>query len=160
MRKAERQLLDFDRFKEKHDLDEKEALKEYGKIYRGFNREKDLIKKDIIEVMKKEKTFKESYETVADLLAENILYKNLILQQFLLDGGNFVERSAADTAKSNPLFTFLKDINKDIRDLLKELGMTPASFKKINDDDGKPVVNILGVLESMDNMFSGDSDEI
>lgn len=82
-------------------------------------------------------TYKEYFEPVIDTLA-GILDKRDSAQQEFIEGGSriiieYTNKAGITNLVQNPLIRLINDLNRDALAYWKELGLTAASLKKINE---------------------------
>lgn len=82
-------------------------------------------------------TYKEEFETVIWRLAETYVRIQHVKTEFAKSGGKViikhVNKAGAANAVKNPLLQELDFLQKAALELERELGLTPASLKKINE---------------------------
>lgn len=99
-------------------------------------------------------TYKPYFNHFIDSLAEILEKRDMLMWDYEIDDD---EKLVIETAKNgriiNPLITEWKDMNKLALQYWKELGLTPAALKKLNDnvfEDKKTKTggnSLLGLLE-------------
>ena len=82
-------------------------------------------------------TYKNYFDPVIDTLAD-ILEKRDAAQQEFVEGGSrimieYTNKAGATNLTQNPLIRLINDLNRDALTYWKELGLTAASLKKINE---------------------------
>ena len=82
-------------------------------------------------------TYKEYFEPIIDTLA-GILEKRDAAQQDFVKGGariiiEYTNKAGITNLVQNPLIRLINDLNRDALTYWKELGLTAASLKKINE---------------------------
>ena len=89
-------------------------------------------------------TYKPVFDPAIDALAKILVQRDAVYQQYLDEGAVPIvertsDRGAVNSAK-NPLISLWNDLNGMALSYWKELGLTPASLKKINEAamDKKP----------------------
>ena len=87
-------------------------------------------------------TYRSAFSSAVDALAKVLEQRDLVYQQFLAEGGRFVverisDRGAVNSAK-NPLLQTWMDLNAQALTYWKELGLTAAGLKKIDEEAMKP----------------------
>lgn len=82
-------------------------------------------------------TYKEEFETLIWRLAETYVRIQRTRQDFQRSGGQVVikhvNKAGAANAMKNPLLSELDFLQKTALEMERELGLTPASLKKINE---------------------------
>lgn len=91
------------------------------------------IKKAAIEIG----TYKSTFDPVVDALSKILAQRDAVYQQYLDEGSQAIiertsDRGAVNAAK-NPLLSLWGDLNRDALTYWKELGLTPAGLKRINE---------------------------
>ena len=81
-------------------------------------------------------TYKESFDDLIDMTAEyaerrDCIGKQLLEEQLIIDQTN---KSGFTNRVKNPAYIIWDDLNKTLLMCLRELGLTPAQLKKINED--------------------------
>lgn len=93
-------------------------------------------KKNIIKAAKKVGTYDPAYDKVIETLAGILEQRDAAYDAFLDDGRLVIEkvsdRGAVNMAK-NPLLTVWQDLNTQALAYWRDLGLTPAGLKRIND---------------------------
>lgn len=95
-------------------------------------------------------TYRPFFDTVIDTLAGILERRDDALQQFKDSGGHVivehVNKAGAANAEQNPALRAVNDMNRDALAYWRDLGLTPAGLKRINEDavKGKPKQNTLG----------------
>lgn len=115
---------------------------------------KESIQKDIVRKMKKVGTYNASFEMTIEAFAKLIFdYKNT-LKIFEKTGGNVVishtNKSGATNIVKNPLYLAIEKMRTDLILYARELGLTPAGLKKLNqelqEEKASPLDEILSKL--------------
>lgn len=108
-----------------------------------FRMKKDAWKKKTIEQMKGVGTYREEFLPTVEDLAELLEYRDDLLSQYKKEGRQkYVEKIKTGGIKDivlNPLLTEWKDADRRILEYRRELGLTAAGLKKINEKAMKPV---------------------
>lgn len=94
-------------------------------------------KKKIIEATEKVKTYKPEFDSVIDTLADILEQRDRVYQDFLDTGAQVIviktsDRGAENETK-NPRLQLWSDLNSQALMFWRDLGLTPAGLKKIND---------------------------
>lgn len=99
---------------------------------------KSLIKKNITENGIYRKSFDPVIETLADILEE----RDRVRQEYLDTGAkpliNKISDRGAVNAGKNPLLTTWDELNKTALQYWRDLGLTPAGLKKLDEESLKP----------------------
>ena len=87
-------------------------------------------------------TYRSAFSSAVDALGKVLEQRDLVYQQFLDEGGQFVvermsDRGAVNRVK-NPLLQTWMDLNAQALSYWKELGLTAAGLKKIDEEAMKP----------------------
>ena len=81
--------------------------------------------------------YREEFEWEIQMLAELFIRREETKQKFREDGGEAVieqvNKNGSVYMTKNPLLTEIDFVEKRIIDLAKELGMTPAAVKRVNE---------------------------
>lgn len=113
---------------------------------------KTKIKKATVTVGTYQDSFADIVDTLADILAE----RDRVYSQYIREGAQPLVEVVSDRGQSNmrnnPLLITWRDLNRDALQYWRDLGLTPAGLKKINDDsmqksEGSPLDKVLAVLE-------------
>lgn len=87
-------------------------------------------------------TYKSSFSSVVDALATVLEQRDLVYCQFLEEGGEFLVEKVSDRGainrSKNPLLQVWMDLNTQALAYWKEIGLTAAGLKKIDEDALKP----------------------
>lgn len=82
-------------------------------------------------------TYKDYFGPVIDTLADILEQRDMVQQQFIDEGGQmlveYTNKAGATNVQLNPLVRMRNDLNRDALTYWKELGLTAASLKKINE---------------------------
>ena len=101
----------------------------------------DQYKRDIVKKMKAIGTYKVEFSHAIDGLARALTDQEKTLAQFDASGGNIMikhtNKAGATNAVKNPFYLALETLRTDIITYSRELGLTPASLKRINDSSMK-----------------------
>ena len=79
-------------------------------------------------------TYQKSFDAVIDTLAGILENRDRALEEF--DGEMIVEhtnKSGATNMEQNPLLRLINDLNRDALAYWRDLGLTPAGLKRINE---------------------------
>lgn len=101
----------------------------------------EQYKRDIVKKMKALGTYKAEFSHAIDGLARALVDQEKTLGQFDASGGNIMikhtNKAGATNAVKNPFYLALETLRQDIITYSRELGLTPASLKRINDSSMK-----------------------
>ena len=102
----------------------------------------EKIKKDIIKKMKEVGTYNVSFIYTINVLAKVLMDYEITTQQFTKTGGSIVikhtNKNGSTNIVKNPLYLALEKLRDDTIAYSRELGLTPAGLKRINQDGNKP----------------------
>lgn len=94
-------------------------------------------------------TYKQAFDSVIDTLAD-ILERRDVAQEVFRDTGNMVlvehtNKGGNTNIEQNPALRLINDLNRDALAYWRDLGLTPAGLKRINDAEmaGKKHVSAL-----------------
>ena len=91
----------------------------------------------ITESCKAAGTFRPYFGDVINTLADILARRDLALQMFEATGGNILvkhtNKAGATNIEQNPTLRMINDLNRDALAYWRDLGLTPAGLKKIND---------------------------
>ena len=113
---------------------------------------KSLIKRNCIIVG----TYNKAFEPIIETLAEILERRDIAEKQFRDDGGQpivkHVNKIGAENLEQHPAVRLVNDLNRDALAYWRDLGLTPAGLRKINDeamkkDQGSALDKILSSLE-------------
>lgn len=95
------------------------------------------FREKIREACKNVGTYKEEFEPVIGRLAEMYVRMQRTRAEFLRSGGQtivkYTNKAGASNPIKNPLLAELDFLHKTALDMERELGLTPASLRKINE---------------------------
>lgn len=99
--------------------------------------------KEIIQKMKAVGTYNTSFLYTVNVLAKVLADYESTTNQFKMIGGNIVvkytNKNGSTNVVKNPLYLAIEKLRDDIISYSKELGLTPAGLKRINQDGNIPV---------------------
>lgn len=111
---------------------------------------KNVIKKKMTEVGTYQTAFDKTIATLADILE----HRDGVYEEFLADGRYIIEkisdRGAVNTGK-NPLFVLWTELNTQALAYWRDLGLTPAGLKRIDEK----AVKVTGNKDSFESILSG-----
>lgn len=112
---------------------------------------KAAIKKKMLETGVFKPAFEKTVETLADILEQ----RDRAYADFLDSGGEFLitkisDRGAVNAGK-NPLLVIWMDLNTQALAYWRDLGLTPAGLRKIDES----AVKISGNKDSMESILAG-----
>ena len=95
---------------------------------------KSRIKKAMVQVG----TWNASFDDAADTLADILERRDVALQEFLVEGGKATFEHISDRGavniKKNPRLQVWQDLNAQALAYWRDLGLTPAGLKKLNEE--------------------------
>lgn len=110
---------------------------------------KTIIKRKMTEVG----TYKPAFEKTVETLANILEHRDLVYEEFQADGRYIInrisDRGAVNSAK-NPLFVVWTELNSQALAYWRDLGLTPAGLKRIDES----AVKISGNKESFEGILS------
>lgn len=99
---------------------------------------KDEWKERIITSSKSAGTYREYFDNVIDTLAEIMEMRDDAMQKFKATGGNTVvthtNRGGSTNIVKHPALVVIDEYNKTALAYWRDLGLTPAGLKRINED--------------------------
>ena len=116
-------------------------------------------KEEIIINMKRVRTYNESFEPVIQVLARTLYEYSITTDKFEDTGSEIIlehtNRAGITNKVKNPLYLALEKLRDDVIAYSKELGLTPAGLKRLNDElDNRggtsKLANVLNELEAND----------
>lgn len=82
-------------------------------------------------------TYQKTFESAIDALAKILAQRDEIYQQYVDEGSNALVAKTSDRGAvnwvPNPLLTLWKDLNTSALAYWRDLGLTPAGLKRINE---------------------------
>ncbi len=107
-------------------------------------------KEKIIQSCREAGTYRTYFESIIDTLAETMEMRDDARNKYYASGGNSVvthtnQGGNANIVK-NPMLVVIDDLNKTALSYWRDLGLTPAGLKRINEDamKGRPNKDTLG----------------
>ena len=83
-------------------------------------------------------TYKDYFDIEIDLLARTLENRDKAQEAYEADGSNPVITqtfaNGSSRIKKNPILEVIDNLNKDAKEYMKDLGLTPQSLNKINGD--------------------------
>ena len=103
-------------------------------------------------------TFKSEFLPVINTLADILEERDRVRTQYKAEGSQILiektsDRGAVNMVK-NPLLTTWEDLNKDALVYWRDLGLTPAGFKKLNVEAQKPAES-AGLEKLLEDLSDG-----
>lgn len=94
-------------------------------------------KSTIKKACKEAGTYRPYFDHVIDTLADILSRRDLVQKKYEEDGANAIiehtNKSGATNLEQNPALRMINDLNRDALQYWRDLGLTPAGLKKIND---------------------------
>lgn len=95
-------------------------------------------KRKITEQCKKIGTYKDAFDPVIDALAATLEQRDKTHEEFINAGGlpvvEYTNKFGATNLAKNPYVVLWDDLNKSALAMWRDLGLTPAGYKKITDE--------------------------
>lgn len=99
-------------------------------------------KNRIIESCRAAGTYRDFFLPVIDTLAGILEKRDEAQEAFKLSGGKVIvkhtNKGGATNLEQNPMLRLVNDLNRDALAYWRDLGLTPAGLKKIDEDAMKP----------------------
>ncbi len=119
-----------------------------------MEKEAQHYKREIIKKMKNVSTYNVSFIYTIDTLAKVLADYNKTTDQFQGTGGNIIvkhtNKNGSTNAVKNPLYLAIEKLRDDIIAYSRELGLTPAGLKRINQDGNTPPAKVSKLDEVME----------
>lgn len=94
-------------------------------------------KKKIKDAAEQAGTYRPFFDSIIDTLADILARRDEAQELFEKSGGNILikhtNKGGATNLEQNPALRLVNDLNRDALAYWKELGLTPAGLKKLND---------------------------
>lgn len=118
-------------------------------------KDEKVYKRDINRMMKKVGTYNKSFEITINAFAKLLYDYQETLAMFEKTGGNVVishtNKNGATNIIKNPLYQSIEKMRTDIITYARELGLTPAGLKKLNqelqEEKESPLDSVLEKLQ-------------
>ncbi len=113
-------------------------------------------KTKIVKAMKEAGTYSAIFDQVIITLAKILEKRDSAEEMYIKSGGNPIvkhtNRGGQTNLEQNPALRIINDLNRDALQFWRELGLTPAGLKKINEEalDGKKMSSLDKVLASLE----------
>jgi phage terminase small subunit len=111
-------------------------------------------KREIIKKMKNVGTYNTSFIYTIDTLAKVLADYKKTTEQFTGTGGNIIvkhtNKNGSTNAVKNPLYLAIEKLRDDIITYSRELGLTPAGLKRINQEGNNPPAKVSKLDEVME----------
>jgi phage terminase small subunit len=100
--------------------------------------DKPAWKKRITESCEQAGTYREWFDGVIDTLAGILERRDEANELFISTGGNVIvthtNKAGAKNIEQNPILRLVNDLNRDALAYWRDLGLTPAGYRKLNAD--------------------------
>lgn len=94
-------------------------------------------KKKIVQQCKAVGTYRDAFVMVIETLAETLEQRDLVFGQYIETGANpvveYTNKFGATNTSKNPLLVLWDDLNKSALAYWRDLGLTPAGLRKIDE---------------------------
>lgn len=118
-------------------------------------KDEKVYKRDINRMMKKVGTYNKSFEITINAFAKLLYDYQETLNMFEKTGGNVVishtNKNGSTNIVKNPLYQSIEKMRTDIITYARELGLTPAGLKKLNqelqEEKESPLDSVLEKLQ-------------
>lgn len=107
-------------------------------------------------------TYREYFDDVIDTLADILARRDKAQAWFKKSGGSILvphtNKAGQTNIEQNPALRMVNDLNRDALAYWRDLGLTPAGLKRINDAalsgaaEVDPLANMIGKLKVVDAM--------
>jgi len=98
-------------------------------------------KKLIIQKMTIAGTYDEIFDPVVETLVDILVERDRVYKQYVKEGSEPLVKTVSDRGaenmRKNPLLSSWQELNKDALQYWRDLGLTPAGLKKIDEDSLK-----------------------
>lgn len=100
-------------------------------------------------------TYRDFFESVIDTLSDILSKRDDAQALFIATGGNMIvshtNKAGATNLEQNPILRLINEYNRDALAYWRDLGLTPAGYKKLNADvvekeGGKTLEDILEAI--------------
>ena len=101
----------------------------------------DDYKKDIVRKMKSVGTYNLSFKHSIDVLSRTLYDYEIAVKNFESSGSHIIvkhtNKNGSTNIVKNPLYLAIEKLRDDVLSYSRELGLTPAGLKRINQDGNK-----------------------
>lgn len=102
----------------------------------------EAYKKDIVKKMKSVGTYNLSFKHSIDVLSRTLYDYEIAVKNFESSGSHIIvkqtNKNGSTNIVKNPLYLAIEKLRDDVLSYSRELGLTPAGLKRINQDGNKP----------------------
>ena len=124
--------------------------------------EQDKYRADIVRRMKAVGTYRKEFIPTVERLAALYVQREAIEKQFKESGGNAVvlhtNKAGATNAAKNPFLTARDEVYTQLLSHERELGLTPAGLKKLNEAELHPRKQASGFAAALEQALNGAGD--
>ena len=124
--------------------------------------EQDKYRADIVRRMKAVGTYRKEFIPTVERLAALYVQREAIEKQFKESGGNAVvlhtNKAGATNAAKNPFLTARDEVYTQLLSHERELGLTPAGLKKLNEAVLHPRKQASGFAAALEQALNGAGD--
>ena len=116
----------------------------------------------ITEACRQAGTYHEYFDDVIETLADILARRDAAQMYFKKSGGcilvDHTNRANQTNIEQNPALRMINDLNRDALSYWRDLGLTPAGLKRINEaaltasNDADPLANVFELLKADDAM--------
>lgn len=114
---------------------------------------KETIKKQVVEKMRKLGTYKPQFDDVIDIFADMLEQYRRLEIEFAKKGFNYASKTNSGDLKKSPLVSTMEHLRKDILNYSDRLALNPKSFFK-DEDPPKPQNKLAEAIKAMNEKFS------
>lgn len=108
---------------------------------------KEQWKKRIIKATKDAGTYKPFFDDVINTLASIMEIRDITEQEYINSGAEpvikYTNKGGSENVVKNPILVLIGDLNKDALAYWRDLGLTPAGYKKINEKTAGVTIKTL-----------------
>lgn len=98
-------------------------------------------------------TYRPFFDAVIDTLAGILEKRDMAQEMFERSGGNVLvkhtNKSGATNIEQSPVLRLINDLNRDALAYWRDLGLTPAGLKKLNEAALKPTVKKTALEDAL-----------
>ena len=101
-------------------------------------------------------TYRPYFDNVIDTLADILAKRDLAQELFDSTGGNIIvkhtNKNGSTNIEQNPALRLINDLNRDALAYWRDLGLTPAGLKKLNETHLKPDSGKRGLADALSDL--------